>query len=220
MKRKPHRLLVLLRTLFVVVMIVMLNACSATQPVRVLRDGQSALTGSLGGPVVPGKSPLGFIPYLNVGYLYGLSDEITLQTSAHALPAVFGTLGLDLGLATRLCREKSWQPELTMKVQTLLFTDFQAARCYPLLSLVGSYEIGERSLFYGGLETVFQFNDSKLYYTPLLGVQLPLSKSTTIQTECKWMASNINTSSGVFEGLGAISSHGAFGIFVGLNYAL
>ena len=205
---------------FMIAAFLALSSCSTTHPVRILPAGEQALNVSLGGPIVPGESPVGFIPYFDVGYVRGLSDNWTMQADLHALPAVFGTFGADVGMATRLCREDGWRPEITAKGQALVFTDFTSARVYPLLSLIGSYQLKPRTLAYGGLETVYQFNGSRVYLTPLLGLQFPLSNTIGMQTELKWMASNVNTHSGIFEGTGSISSHGGIAFFVGLNYAL
>ncbi len=202
------------------VALLLFESCGTSQPVRVLQPGQRQLSVSLGGPIVPSSSPVGFIPYLDLGYVVGVSSDYTLQANVHALPAVFGTLGADLGIATRLCHEQSWQPELSLKAQGIFFTDFRAARIYPLLSLLGSYEVSSRSLAYGGLETLYQFHDSRLFCTPLLGYSFPLSAKTTMQTEFKWMAANVSSASGVFEGEGSIGSHGGIGFFLGLNYEL
>jgi len=63
--------------------------CGVTQPVRVLEEGQTQLTASLGGPFVTVKSTTFPVPYATLGVMHGVSERITLVGNLHATAALF-----------------------------------------------------------------------------------------------------------------------------------
>jgi hypothetical protein len=197
--------------------------CGVTQPVRVLDDGQTQLSGSLGGPFITLGSTTIPVPYLNVGIVHGYSENITLSGNLHILPILFGDAGFDAGIATSLVRQKENVPEVTGKALVMAFSDFRNGghpRFYPQISVNASYLIGEFNLVYIGADNVFQSSVPHFLLTPFIGFQFPLGSKWTGQIETKWMAANINTAHGILEGQTNISNYGNTSIFIGLLYSL
>jgi hypothetical protein len=214
-------------------------ACSVIQPVRVLPEGTTQVTGSLGGPWLPNSSPAIIAPYLNVGAMHGVSDDVTLTGALHATMLPFGVLGLDLGAATRLVKQDGAIPEITAKAQIYGFYDFTpgatanrpatpdgatdagAVRIYPYVSLNGSYEITKSLLAYLAVENVFQFAiEPRFLITPTVGLQYAFSPTFSLQGEWKWMAANTDTRFGIFQGQSAIGGNGNWGVFLGFNWTI
>ena len=197
--------------------------CGATQPVRVLDEGKTEASLSLGGPIIQfGSAPIP-VPYLTIGAMHGCTNDLTLTANAHLLSAALGDIGLDAGAAMRLIKQDGAIPEVTGKVQLYLFDNIahgpNSPRFFPMISLNGSYLIGESSLFYAGIDNVFQLSKPSYILSPFIGTEFYISRRISGQIETKWMAANINTSHGILEGYASLGGSGNIGIFLGLIYS-
>ena len=207
--------------LVIVTLLLFLGGCGVTQPVRVLDNNEVRLTASFGGPVVPSSIPTVVIPYATAGAMLGVSDGVTVTGNIHIPLVALETFGFDGGAALRIVPEKRFVPEVTVKGTAFILTDFKTGgfRLFPILSLNGSYSIGESILGYAGLENMFQFTgDQHFFLGPFAGLEIHLSRSFALQGEAKWMAANINTRNGIFEGQSSFRGMGSFGLFVGASY--
>lgn len=194
-----------------------LSGCGSGQPVRVLPSGTSAITASLGGPIVPSTSPVGFVPYLTAGAQHGITENVTVHGNLHLLMTAFAVGGLDLGASARVWRQDAALPEVTLGARLIGFMKFGdplAPRLYPDLSVNASWEIADRTLAYVGAHGTFQWKPGAFYISPFLGVQFPLSSSFSLQTELIWQAANHDTRVGIFEGQSSIGGMGSFGGFI------
>ncbi len=194
-----------------------LIGCGATQPVRVLPAHTTAITASLGGPVVPGKSPTVITPYLTGGVLHGISDGVTLHGNLHLLMAAFAVAGVDVGASTRVVRGDGWTPEITGSVRAYGFvqlSDQPKPRIYPSLSANASWSVRERDLVYVGTHATAQWTPSSVFVSPFVGYSFAASDMISLQLECIWQAANHDTHSGILEGISSISGQGSFGIFL------
>lgn len=205
-------------TLAAAVLSVFSMACTATLPVRVLHKGESRWIASLGGPLLPHHTPTGFIPYTNVGRMWGRSDDLTLTANVHVLAAAFGVAGVDVGAARRVRSQDNWVPELTGQAQLYAFAGSGGARFYPNLTGTASWTAGPRMLLYGGSALTIRPSGGKaLIATPLAGVQRDIGKRFALQLEGKWMAANIDMHSGLFDGENTIGGHGGLSLQLGLQ---
>lgn len=195
--------------------------CTVTQPVRVLEPDEVRLTASFGGPVVPSSIPTVVVPYGTVGAMVGVTEAVTVTGNVHVPLVALETVGLDAGAAVRVVHESGFVPEVTAKGTALLITNFKpgSSRLFPLVSVNGSYLIGESVQAYGGMENMFQFTGTEHYFLgPFAGLEVRLSHRFALQGEAKWMAANIDTRTGVFEGQSSFHGKGSFGLFVGASY--
>ncbi|MCX6139161.1 MAG: hypothetical protein NTV54_16895 [Ignavibacteriales bacterium] len=195
--------------------------CGVTQPVRVLEKGSTQLSASLGGPII---KPAGFpmpVPYMTAGAVHGLTGDVSLIGRAHVTALLFGDLGLDAGAAYALAHERGIVPEITATGELYLFSDLRhgsATRGYPFLSLNASYVLTGSVLVFAGAEDVYQLRPARHFMTPFAGVEIPVSSRSVLQMEMKWMAANVNTAHGVFEGYSSIGGMGSFATFFGCTY--
>jgi alpha-beta hydrolase superfamily lysophospholipase len=140
----------------------------------VLPKGESRVIASLGGPYLPQSSPTWLIPYLTVGAMHGLSENMTLVYDVHALMAALGVAGVDVGAAYRLRAQSSGVPEVTVLGQAYAFAGSGGARLYPHLNINASWRRGEWQLVYVGAEALAQFQGAPaVFATPLAGWQFP-----------------------------------------------
>lgn len=214
-------------------------SCSVVQPVRVLPEGVTQGTVALGGPWLPRSSPAYIVPYLNIGAMHGVSENVTLVGNLHGTVGAFGVLGLDAGAAVRITKQQGAVPELTAKGQVYGFFDFAgggtttrpatpdgatsagAVRIYPHITLNGSYELTPGLLGYVALENTLQFGEKFGYFfTPGLGLQLATAQNSSLQLEWKWAAANVDTRYGIFQGQSSIGGTGNWGIYLGYNFYL
>lgn len=195
--------------------------CGVTHPVRTLPEGEMQVSGSLGGPLIPFAGTTIPVPYATVGIAKGITDDITATASGHVLMAAFGNVAVDAGAAARLASEDGWVPEVVVKGEVYLFStmkEFSDLRAFPRVSVTGSYDLGSL-LLYGGTDALLQFSGTDhLFISPYGGAQIPLGGTWGLLTELKWMAANIDTRHGIFEGHAALGGYGNVGLFFGVTY--
>jgi hypothetical protein len=200
---------------------IIFTACSTTQPVRVLKEGQTNIETSLGGAFIPlGESKVP-VPYLIAGASHGYSENLTLFSHLHITPFITSVLGLDVGAATGLLKQDGAIPEITAKGQFYAFTDFKSLetmRFFPVATLNASWLAGQTTLMYLGADNTFQLSDPSYIVSPFLGTEFDLNNSLRMNVEGKWMAANVNTEQTVFEGKTSPGGQGGIGLFLGLSY--
>ena len=191
---------------------------AATQPVRVLPKGESRLISSVGGPLLPHHTPVGFIPYTNIGRMWGHSADVTLSANVHVLAAAFGIAGMDIGAARRLVTASGSMPELTGQAQLYVFAGTGGVRLYPHLTGTASWSVGTSTLAYGGSAfTVRPSGGIGIVATPHAGVQRSVGRRLAIQLEGKWMAANVDMHSGLFEGENSLGGKGGLALQLGVQ---
>lgn len=198
---------------------IVLISCGSSLPVRVLKEGATRVSASVGGPIAPSTIPIVLTPYITAGAMYGVTDQLTVHANLHALMTAFGVLGLDAGASLRAIAGKGAVPEITVAARMMMFTDFYSfsnVRLYPDLSANASWLIGEKTLVYGGSHLTFQWQPYTAFVSPFAGILFPVSDKVSLQTELMWQAANVNTESGVFDGKTSIGSTGSFGGFIGV----
>jgi hypothetical protein len=212
---------IILRSCIVALFVIAFTGCGVTQPVRPVPEGTTQVIASFGGPIIPFAGIAIPVPYLNAGVLYGAGQNMTLYGNAHLTALLFKNIGVDGGFASRLLPEKGLRPEITLNGRGYFFWDVirgTTKHFYPMGTLIGSYSIGERSLFYFGADNLYQFSTSDLFISPFAGYSFPVGEYTVMQVETKWAAMNHETQHGIFEGAAAVGGKGNIGIYFGLQY--
>lgn len=197
--------------------------CGVTQPVRTIDEGKADMIVSFGGPIIPLDGLAIPVPYLSTGFVYGATDDLSVYGNAHVTAALFKDVGLDGGAVITVMREKGVQPELTLNSRIYFFWDVgraNNARIFPMGSLIASYATGDLSLFYFGMDNLYQIHQPELFIAPLVGYKFPLTNTIDSQVEFKWLAANKDTRHGVFEGVTSIGGNGGAGLFFGFQYRL
>ena len=162
--------------------------------------------------------PTGFIPYANVGKMWWRSDNVTVSANLHVLAAAFGVAGVDVGAARRLRAADGVVPELTGQAQLYGFVGAGGARVYPSFTGTASWEVASGTLLYGGSAVTASFDGARAaLMSPLVGVQRDFGRKLVLQLEGKWMAANVDMSSGLFEGENSVSGNGGLALQFGVQ---
>jgi hypothetical protein len=204
-------------------LLLLLSGCGVTQPVRTLEEGSTQITSSFGGPIIPFDGFVIPTPYLNLGALYGYSDNISLYGNVHLTALLFKDIGIDGGAAAMLVKETGLMPEITVNGRVYFFWDVIRSnnkRFFPMITFIASYTTGEYSLCYFGADHLYQIHKPDIFLSPLVGYQFPLSGTLLSQIEIKWLAVNKDTHHGIFEGATSIGGAGGMGLFFGVNYTI
>ncbi len=180
------------------------------------------VTASVGGPIAPGKSPVLLIPYVTAGVQHGVSEHVTVHGNAHLLMAAFGVAGFDVGASLRALRQNGAVPEVTVGATAIVFSTLNSlndTRIYPDLHVACSWIVNTDWLLYGGAHNTVQ-SDGRYFFSPLVGLQFPISAKMSLKTEFMMQAVNQNTSSGTLEGISSVGNNGSAGFFVGAQWQL
>jgi hypothetical protein len=196
----------------------LLSACSATHIVRPLPRDVSVWTVSLGGPYLPEAVPTKVVPYLSLGWQYGVSDAMTIGGAVHGTLAVYGVAAGELTATRLLTEQRGSRPAVAGTAQAYVFAGRGGARVYPSLGTVASWAVGSRALLYGGGNAVAQFSGAPaVLFNPLIGGQRSFGRHVALQLELKWMAANADTRAGVFEGESSFGGRGVFATQLGMT---
>lgn len=212
------------RPIAAVVLALLVGACGAVQPVRVLPKGETLMTASLGGAVGVSASPLGFVPYAVVGAAHGVSNDVTVHGNVHAVMAAFGVIGLDAGASYRVVHQRDWIPEVTAAARGIFFAkpneSYGAMRLYPDLAATLSWDLGQQRIGYIGTHATAQLSNGQMFFSPMVGLVAAVNDAWSVQLETIWQAANVNTQQGIFEGESSIGGNGSLGVFIGAQVKL
>lgn len=130
-------------------------SCATIPSVRPLPRGRQQADASLGGPLF---TDLGFpmpIPLLDLSYLYGLTDNVSLGGSIYVTDALFGTGHLEGTAIWGIIPQRGALPAVSLDGNLHLVTDFKSSlQFFPELNLTPSWAVGS-FLFYGGAGAMF-----------------------------------------------------------------
>lgn len=155
--------------------------------------------------------------------MHGVTDEVTIHTNLHIIMLAFGTFGVDFGASSRMMKQDGALPEVTVGLRAMLFTDFTSIanmRFYPDAAVTASWDFDARWLLYAGSHATVQITDARLFMSPMIGAQVPITNRLTLQLEFIWQAANAVTQSGVFRGESSLNGHGSLGMFIGMGFTL
>lgn len=145
--------------------------CGTLTAVRALREGESALALSCGGPVTRVSGLDIPLPYAVAGYRYGVNDRFGVYAGGHLLLLALGEAGLDGGFSYQLARQEGWVPELGVAAGlTGMIRPGGDERLFPGVSIAASHLFRNRFLTYLGAQGMLQLGGSPvLAWAPVLG---------------------------------------------------
>jgi hypothetical protein len=197
-------------------------ACGTVASVKPLGAGNRSLIFSAGGPVAPVygiKMPL---PYSVFRYRSGLNDNTDAHVGFHPTMALFGNIGLDIGLTKHFARNCGLRPGISAGMSLYGFYDLSEARnarLYPELSVILTYDVSRRvPVIYLGVENMIQFTEPYLVPACLLGGEFVLSKRLALSLEARWYAPNESGDDRVVDYSITPFGQGAFGFVFGFAY--
>ncbi len=204
--------------------------CGSITSVRPIGQGKQSLSFAVGGPFADyfgGSKP---IPYGLIRYRRGLNDKTDLFASYHLTPAIFGVVGLDVGLAKQFAAQKGKRPAVSIGGGVNFFMlaydtshafkpDFSSFRAFPQLYIIGSYTI-KQHLVYFGADNMFQWTNPYLISVMVLGGEYRWSRLFRTTLEARWYAPWENSVFRAVHYTAPIQKHGDVGIILGFNFYL
>lgn len=210
------------------ILLLYLVGCGSITSVRPVGKGRQSLSFSLGGPFADyygGSKP---IAYGLIRYRRGLSDKTDLYASYHLTPAIFGVLGIDLGLAKQFVLQNGKRPAVNIGGGLNFFLqaydtshsfsiDLSTFRAFPQIFLVGSYDV-KNHIIYFGADNMLQWTKPYLTTALVLGGELKWSSLFRSTLEARWYAPWENSEFRTVHYTAPIQKHGAVGLVLGLNF--
>lgn len=177
-----------------------LAGCSTIHGVRPVGDGNFAIEGSFGGPIVELFGAPVPLPLSSVGAAYGLDDATDVHLALHPSGlAFFGVVGADVGVSRQVFPQKGGRPRLMADLTVLTFfgplgadaDDAGGARVFlqPTLTTAWDWGRDDRHTAYAAITDLIQpFPNLRAPGALALGHHWGLSPTFGLVTELKWIS--------------------------------
>jgi hypothetical protein len=196
--------------------------CGTVASVRPIGAGNKSIVFSAGGPVAPVYDINMPLPYSVLRYRFGLNDDTDAHIGVHPTLALFGDVGLDMGLTKHFTRNQGLRPGFSAGVSLYGFYDFSEvsnARLYPELSFILTYDVSKRvPVIYLGVENMIQFTEPYVVPACLLGGEFALSRRLALSLETRWYAPIESGDDRVVDYSITPFGQGAVGFVLGFSY--
>ncbi|MDG5813979.1 hypothetical protein QA601_02730 [Chitinispirillales bacterium ANBcel5] len=212
-------------TLTIVFFALLLLSCTAVRNVKPLNKGDSRISLSFGGPITEVAGTNIPLPLLNVGYSYGVYDDVSIESGMALTDLLFGVMHIDGGITFHPLTIEKWNAGAYVSPGFVLTTNFKedSFRLLPALNL-GWYWEHKKSFFYTGVDSWFEFrnkrtdqNPQKNRWLPALYLGYGLNHNTwCFQVEGRLFTPHLKNSGRPVNNQG-IGQHGIWGIYIGVN---
>ena len=204
------------RIIVIILFVLILHGCEATEPFRTLPEGKHQITLCAGFQNINidnNGGPSSIIPYGSIGFFYGISDNFTLGGNFYPLLLLGGLIGFDAGGLIRLVKQNGAIPEFDFGLKIYIFP----STVLPAVRIPISSRLSQNFSIFVNPEILYRNDYSATWlFTPSMGFAL---HSTTIQfqVEFKWLAlGSASNSSSKFQWNTTGNNIGLFvGIFFG-----
>jgi hypothetical protein len=152
---------VLLKILAVFAIVLGVYSCAPTRFIEPLEPGQSAITGTLGGPLLKSGSIIGPAPLTSIAYGRGIDSNLTVYAGVHTTAALFGNLQTDVGITYRLLKQNLYIPSISVSPAINSILDFKdkEGRIWPKADANLYWNFGEKKhVVYVGSTVWFSLN--------------------------------------------------------------
>ncbi|MBN1980492.1 MAG: hypothetical protein JW795_03110 [Chitinivibrionales bacterium] len=209
--------------------IIVVLFCAPVTQLRPLKKGESTASLTLGGPFTQVLGLYIPFPLSSLGYSVGVIDSLLdIETRFHIVQALFGVLHIDLGCNVHPFIYEPWQTSLHITTKLSCATDLtiENSRVFPECCITIAWKPTLRWWGYTGLDNFFdlsttRFDGNKQEYHWLAAPYLGLfhqREQWGYQAEIRFSVPQVKTDTKNPPNLG-IYGHGAWGIFLGINYS-
>ncbi|MFA7272829.1 MAG: hypothetical protein WC044_03120 [Crocinitomicaceae bacterium] len=219
-----------------VVAVFILFSCAPSIYVQPLKKGESAVSASLGGPLIniPNVATLP-IPNTTVSYGYGVNEKNTVHASLYPTSAIYGVFQLNGGWTREIWKQRRWGASGEASFDYLVDTYEKNHRFYPQLSgnIYFNYQETENihktykhKFIYFGFSNWFILASNKAFgekqsnrilFNPHIGHQMTKNKWGFL-VEIKFLAPYLRNDYVVPDYRSIFGNHGATGIYLGVQY--
>ena len=206
-------------------------SCTPSRYVRPLAEGETAVTASLGGPMLKNFDAPIPVPNISVAAGYGVREDLTAFGGLNLLSGAFGNIHLDLGVSKSFLRPEGWKPGLTVTPGVNLVAGLNpngGFRVWPVLDANAWWEYGQKGHYcYAGLGSWFVLSGQGPHETVQPQNILPAVQLGNVWSRGKWdyvVEFKWNNFSQVSRDgtvdWQAVGNRGALGMYVGITKRL
>ena len=95
------------RIILIAACVIAISSCAPSRYVRPLDEGQKAITGNLGGPLIKFSGMTIPLPLTAISLGYGLKDDLTIYGGMHTTALSFGVIQGELGVVKEFVKPDS-----------------------------------------------------------------------------------------------------------------
>lgn len=209
-----------------ILLCLLLPACSSFRQVRPLDKGESRVSLCAGGPFTKVGDIYIPLPLASLGYNYGVTEKLDVEAGTNLLALLYGIVHIDAGVNWRPLRPCGFVPGLAVSPKVFMMTDFSpgGARGYPDIGLTAFWETAPYRFAYAGLENLFELsgtrqdgNEQRHHWliAPYAGISLG-NRAWQFQLEARLYTPNLRNDLHTVKNLG-LGDRGIFGIFLGAS---
>lgn len=143
-------------------------SCSSVRLVKPIEKGEKQISTDLGGPLVIFSDIPIFLPLTSIGGAYGITDNLSLQSSLHTTSLLFGTLHIDMFANTNLIKFNN--SGLTINAGGYYFFGFREkiSSAYPIIDLNYYFNYSSKPHYlYSTFSSMFELHKTKAYKEPI-----------------------------------------------------
>jgi hypothetical protein len=202
-------------------------SCAPARFVKPLNKGQTAVSASLGGPLILFAGTTIPMPLTSVAVGHGFKNDLTGFAGLHTTALAFGVLQTDIGIVKELRKQKGLVPGVTVSpVANIMFDKWQGKfSFFPQLDVNAYWHYREKANYvYVGIGNWFDLNNKRsegdaqqTHWLPAIQLGHTLEKHKWDYTlELKYIAPNHNNQRIVVDYQG-IGHSGVIGVYIGVT---
>jgi hypothetical protein len=218
----PHSL----KSLTTVALSIMFLSCSSIRHVVPLKQGESRISVSIGGPVTKIGESFIPLPFVTAGYNYGLKYNLDIESGINITSLFFGITNIDAGINWHPVVPLLMRPGMYVSLKGVITTNFEknGTRLFPVNDLGIYWLLFKHQYIYSGIESWVELHDVRydgniqknhLLINPYIGYILEY-KTWQYQLEGRVYTPNIPNKGRAVKNKG-MGDYGIFGFFLGVS---
>lgn len=207
-------------------LIIVCCSCSSIRHVVPLESGQSRVSASLGGPITKIGDNFYPVPFLTLGYNYGIEHNLDLEAGVNFTDLFFGVTAIDAGINWHPLQQYRFRPGLYVSLKGTFTTQFkkETSRIFPQIDFGGYWHPSKRQYLYVGMETWIEFHSERydgnnqknhLLLNPYLGYIFK-QRAWMFQVEGRAFTVNLSNTARAPKNIG-FGDRGILGLFIGMS---
>ncbi len=220
------------RTILIAACVFAISSCAPSRYVRPLEEGQKAITGNLGGPLIKFSGMTIPLPLTAISLGYGLKDNLTIYGGVHTTALSFGVIQGDFGVVKEFIKPDTllkFKPGFSMSYTTNLLVDTweKNFKFWPQIdaNLFWNFNLKRKDYFYLGVSNWFELAARRAHGEPQLNRWLfnPQAGITFDQpnwsynVEAKYLAPNFSNQNIVVDYAKPWGENGGLGIYFSIS---
>jgi hypothetical protein len=206
--------------------------CTSSRHVKTLEKGQTAVSGSIGGPLIKLFGTTLFIPFTTLEVGHGIREDITVFGGLHTTSLLFSTLQTDIGITKRWLKPDSLNRFIpgistTLVANSMINLKGEGFDFFPELDINAywNYRSNKSHIIYAGVGNWFDLKSNRSHnepqtthwiFNPHIGHNWE-STNWNYNVEFKYIAPNFSNENIVVDYARVFGKKGAAGVYFGIT---